>query len=169
MNTLLANMLRYERWATLRIIDACRTLTDGQLDTRHGWTSGSVRELLLHLVGGQQTFVRRTKGRQHEGELNRTSVWPGFEALTAFAAEAGAELVGIAESMEADSDVELAWVGHTYRYPKGFFLVHAVEHGVEHRAEVKLALAAIGVETPDLDGWEFAAAMGYGEDITGQS
>lgn len=164
MNTPLANMLRYERWATLRLVDACRRLTDEQLDARHEWASGPVRELLLHLVGGQQTFVLRTKGRQHEGELNRGSAWPGFDTLAGIAADAGEELVHVAESLEADADVELGWMGHTYRYPVSFFLVHAVEHGVEHRTEIKLALAAIGVATPDLDGWEFAAAMGYGEE-----
>lgn len=167
MNTPFANVLRYERWATLRLIDACRALSNEQLDTCHAWTSGSVRELLLHLVGGQQTFALRTKGRQHEGELNRSSVWPGFDALTNIAAAAGDELVSIADSLDVEIDAELRWMGHTYRYPVSFFLAHAVEHGVEHRTEIKLALAAIGVETPDLDGWEFAAAMGYGEDVTG--
>ena len=166
MNTPLANMLRYERWATLSLIEACRALDDAQLDARLEWTSGPLRELLLHLVGGQQTFVLRTKGRQHEGELNRSSAWPGFDALAAIAAAAGEELVSIAESLDAERDTELKWAGNTYRYPVSFFLVHAVEHGVEHRTEIKLALAAVGVATPDLDGWQFAAAMGYGVEVT---
>lgn len=166
MNTPLTNMLRYERWATLRMLDACRGLTDEQLDSRHPWTSGTVRELLVHLVGGQQTFALRTKGRQHEGELNRASAWPGFDVLIRHAVAAGDELVSIAEGLDADGEVELGFAGRLYRYPVSFFLVHAVEHGVEHRTEIKLALAAAGVATPDLDGWEFAAAMGYGEDVT---
>lgn len=164
MNAPFANMLRYERWATLRLIEACRALSDEQLDARLEWTSGPVRELLVHLVGGQQTFALRTKGRQHEGELNRSSTWPGFDALITAATDAGDELIRIAESIETEADAELSWMGHTYRYPVSFFVVHAVEHGVEHRTEIKLALAASGVQTPDLDGWEFAAAMGYGEE-----
>ena len=167
MNTPLANMLRYNRWATDTLLDACRSLTDDHLDTRHAWASGSVREVLLHLVGGQQTFVLRTQGRQHEGELNRSSEWPGFERLAATARSTGEELVAIAESLDADTEVGLTYMGRTYRYPKSFFLVHAVEHGVEHRTEIKIALAATGVKTPDLDAWQFAAAMSYGEDITG--
>src|SRR5207248_10431127 len=27
--------------------------------------------------------------------------------------------------------------GKTYEYPKSFFLLHAIEHGVEHRTEIK--------------------------------
>lgn len=80
------------------LFDACRSLSDSQLDSRVAGVSGSVRELLVHI-------------------------------------------------------------------PKRFFLVHAIAHGVEHRTEVKVALAHLGVETPDLDGWPFAAAMGYGEEV----
>lgn len=53
-------------------------------------------------------------------------------------------------------------MGKAYRYPRSFFLVHAVEHGGEHRTEVKLTLAHFGITTPDLDGWQYAAAAGYG-------
>jgi hypothetical protein len=40
-----------------------------------------------------------------------------------------------------------------------------LEHGVEHRTEIKLALAQLGVATPDLDGWPYAEAMGYGAPV----
>jgi uncharacterized damage-inducible protein DinB len=43
-----------------------------------------------------------------------------------------------------------------------FFLTHALEHGVEHRTEIKVALSQLGVATPDLDGWAYATAMGCG-------
>jgi hypothetical protein len=38
-------------------------------------------------------------------------------------------------------------------------------HSAEHRTEVKVALAHLGVETPDLDGWPYALAAGYGQAI----
>jgi hypothetical protein len=40
----------------------------------------------------------------------------------------------------------------TYRYPKCFLSVHAMEHG----AKVKVALAHMGIATPDLDGWNYS-------------
>jgi len=40
-----------------------------------------------------------------------------------------------------------------------------MEHSTEHRTEVKLALAHVGVETPDLDGWPYAVSAGYGQEI----
>ncbi len=164
MNAPLAEMLRYNRWATLTLIDACRTLDDAHLDARIPGTSGPLRELFVHVVGGQQTFVLRTEGRQNEGELNRASAWPGWDALADAARASSDDLVRIAESLDADVEVDLPYAGKTYRFPRSFFLVHAVEHGVEHRTEIKLALGQQGVTTPDLDAWQFAVAMGYGRE-----
>jgi hypothetical protein len=41
-----------------------------------------------------------------------------------------------------------------------------MEHSTEHRTEVKIALAHIGIETPDLDGWYYSLSEGYGQEIT---
>jgi uncharacterized damage-inducible protein DinB len=154
--------LEYNRWANERLYAACAGLGDELLDVRPAGISGTVRELLLHIAGGQQTFVLRTMGRQHEGELGRRSAWPGLAEVQRVALATSDELIGIATVLDDAADVDLAYVGETYRFPVRFFLVHALEHGMEHRTEVKVALAALGVETPDLDGWAFAAAMGYG-------
>jgi uncharacterized damage-inducible protein DinB len=162
MNQPFAEMFRYNRWATATILEACRSLTDEQLDAHPPGISGSVRVLLTHLVGGEQTFVLRTKGRQHEGELSRRSDWPGIDTLLEVAAETSDELIAVAESLDEDVEVGLPYMGNVHRIPKSFFLVHAIEHGVEHRTEIKVALGAIGVATPDLDGWAYAAANNIG-------
>jgi len=166
VNQPLAEVFRYNRWATLRLIEACRSLSDEQLDTRVRGASGTVRELLLHVVGGQQTFVLRTMGRQHEGELNRASRWPGFDVLLDVAERSSDQLVEIAAELVEDSEVSLPYLGRVFAFPQSFFLVHAAEHGVEHRTEIKLALAQLGIETPDLDGWPYGDAAGYGREVT---
>lgn len=165
MNTPLASMFRYNKWANIALLEGCRTLTDEQLDARLAGASGSVRGLLLHVVGGQQTCALRTQGRQHEGELNRRSEWPGFDTLLDLADRSSDDLIAIAEALYTDSDVDLPYLGKSYRYPKSFFLLHAMEHGVEHRTEIKVTLAHLGVETPDLDGWPYSAAAGYGREV----
>ena len=162
MNQPLAEMLRYNRWATLRLLEACRSLSEEALDYRMPAASGSVRELLLHLIGAQQTFALRSAGRQAEGELTRSTPWPGFDALVEAAARSADALVAIAEALEDDNEVILPFMGKAYRYPRSFFLVHAMTHGTEHRTEVTLTLAHLGIGTPDLDGWQYAAVAGYG-------
>lgn len=165
MNQALAEVFRYNRWANRRLIEACRSLSDEPLDTRVSGASGTVRELLLHVVGGQQTFVLRTMGRQHEGEFNRSSPWPGFDVLLEAAEKSSEQLVEIAAGLVEDLEVELPHMGKVFRFPKSFFLAHAAEHGVEHRTEIKVALAQLGIETPDLDGWLYSTAAGYGREV----
>jgi len=165
MSKALADCLRYNRWANLVLIDACRQLTADQLDTRAEHSSRSVRELFSHIVGSELTFALRTKGRQHEGESRRVDTWAGFEVLREVAASSGDDLIAIAARLDEDEPVALPYQGKTYEYPKSFFLLHAIEHGVEHRTEIKVALALIGIETPDLDGWFYAPAAGYGREI----
>ena len=41
----------------------------------------------------------------------------------------------------------------------------AFEHGMEHRTEIKVTLAQAGVETPDLDGWFYSEAAGFGREV----
>jgi uncharacterized damage-inducible protein DinB len=166
LNKGLAEMFRYNAWANHELFEACRSLTEEQLDMHIQRISGSVRELLMHIAGGQQTFILRTKGRQHEGELGRQSDWPGIETVLQVAASTSDELIAIAEQLKEDEEVDLSYQGKTYRYPKRFFLVHAMEHSAEHRTEVKVALAHIGIETPDLDGWNYSLSAGYGQEVT---
>jgi uncharacterized damage-inducible protein DinB len=105
-------------------------------------------------------------GRRWVGKTFQWNDWPGIETLIHIAARMSDELISIAEHLEDDEEVDLAYQGKTYRYPKRFFLVHAMEHGTEHRTEVTLALAHVGVATPDLDGWSYAASAGYGQETS---
>lgn len=166
MNEPLASVFRYNKWANERLIECCRELTAEQLDARLPGVSDSIRALLLHIVGGQQTFVSRTGGRQHEREWNRASAWPGFEVLVDVANSSSGDLIEIAAALETDEDVDLPFAGNTYRYPKSFFLLHALEHGVEHRTEIKVALAQLGIESPDLDAWNYAPVAGVGAQVS---
>ena len=166
MNSGLVEMMRYNAWAHRTLLDACRELTDEQLDARLPVTSESSRDLLIHIVGGQQTFALRTKGRQHEGELHRGSAWPGMDEIIRLAASTSEELISIAEQLDTQRETDLPYLGRVYRFPTRFLLVHAAEHGVAHRTEVKLNLAHIGVDTPDLDGWAYGEAAGYGAEVS---
>jgi uncharacterized damage-inducible protein DinB len=165
MNDGFVEMFRYNAWANRQLFEACRSLTEEQLDLRAPGISGSIRELLMHIAGAQQTFILRTMGRQHEGELARWSDWPGLESVIKIANDTSDQLLAIAMHVQNDEEVVLPFQDKSYRFLKRFFLVHAIEHGTEHRTEVKVALAQIGVEPPDLDGWNYAASAGYGQEV----
>jgi len=168
MSRALADCLRYDRWANLALIDGCRGLTEDQRGLRATPSSRSVAELFQHLAGGELTFVLRTKGRQHEGESRHIEgAWPGFDVLRDVLASAGEQLIAIAAGLDEDELVVLPYQGKRFEYPKGFFLLHAFQHGVEHRTEIKVTLALNGIDTPDLDGWFYSEAAGYGREVGG--
>src|SRR4029077_8209585 len=91
--------------------------------------------------------------------------WPGFDLLREVAGSSGDDLIAIAAGLHESELLALTYQGRTYQYPKGFFLLHAIEHGVEHRTEIKVTLELLGIETPDLDGWFYAPAVGYGREV----
>lgn len=162
MNEALAELFEYNLWATATLIDGCREAPPELLHARVAGVPDTVAALFTHLVGGQQTFALRTKGRQHEGELNRRSPFPGWDELARIAEQSGRELLAAARTCEGHETVGLSWQGQTSVLPLRFILAHAIEHATEHRTEIKIALGAQGFATPDLDGWNYAATRGYG-------
>lgn len=159
----LAESFRFNRWANLVLLDACQALSDEQMDAPSPVAHGTIRRCLQHLAGGEQTFVLRTSGRQNEGELSPLSPWPGWDELRAILTTAGGQLIAVAEAMTEDVDVVLPYFGREPVFPKSFFLAHALGHSAEHRTQVSVAMSLLGVDAPDLDGWAYALAMGYGK------
>lgn len=163
-NAPLARMFEYNAWANDRIIDACRQLSDVQLDAPSSTVFGSIRNTLLHAIYGQYSFLARLEGRAHDPR-SISPTWAGFDALAAVAAETSAALTNAARHLSGDADIVLAFQGTKYRYPQSFFLMHAIQHGTEHRTQIGVMLARPGHEAPNLDGWEFAASAGLGVEV----
>jgi uncharacterized damage-inducible protein DinB len=51
--------------------------------------------------------------------------------------------------------VEQEWQGQTFRYKAVTLLIQAVNHGVEHRTHITAIMAQLGIQPPDVDGWEY--------------
>jgi len=117
--------------------------------------------ILARWADGRHVFWDSPRNEHETGILRRSTV-PGGDLIGAQVEEAQAAALAIAEALDEDSDVDLPWQGKSFYFPKSFFLVHAIEHAVEHRTEIKFALASAGIATPDLDAWKFSEAQGYG-------
>jgi len=162
VNEPFASMLRYNAWATETLINGCRGLSDAQLDADAvPGASGTIRHMLVHLVGSQEVQVFRTEG------VMRPSVrwdWEGWDTLLQRAQDSGHRLIEIAEATIAGESVEFVERGKRYLFPRSFFIAHAVAHGDQHRSEIKMGMAALGVASPDLDGWNWAGVTGIGRE-----
>ena len=161
MNAPLAVIFEYNRWANRAIIEACERLDEPALDTAVAGTYGSVRDMLVHVISGQDNYVGHLSGdsRRYLAAQAMRSQWPGFEALRLAAERSDAGLIEVARALDTDGLVTLPpWEGVVYTSPGSFILLQAISHGIEHRSQICTTLTQTGVTPPELDGWAFATA-----------
>lgn len=153
MTRLVEDLFRQNEWANLRLIAACRALTDAQLDAATVGAFGTIRQTLTHLVGGEATYVHRLGGTPAR-RFARDEPWPGFGALEAVVRDAATGLIERAGASLAP----IAFEGEST--DPEVILVQALNHGTEHRGQVCTILTSLGVEPPALDGWTWGEATG---------
>ena len=156
--SLLRDAFGHHVWATLRLIDACRSLDREQLATSVPGTYGSIIDTLRHLVGADASYLATlTNGRV-----------PRIEE----ADEARLDLAGLSAVMERDGAAWIALLtedldpdavivrrrddGSESHAPMGIRLAQAIHHGTDHRSQICTALTTLGVQPPEIDAWDYA-------------
>jgi len=159
MRTLLTDAFAHHVWATIQLIDTCRTLTPEQLATGVPGTYGSILETLRHLVGADRSYLFvLTDGRVTD--IDEDSL--DLEQLRAAMEAHGPAWSAV---LDADPDPDTVLVrrrhdGSETHAPVGIRLAQALHHGTDHRSQVCTALTALGMEPPAIDAWDFALADG---------
>ncbi|HET7093930.1 MAG TPA: DinB family protein [Thermomicrobiales bacterium] len=154
MNDALVNLFDHNRWANLRLIDACAGLDDGQLGASVAGGYGALGDTLVHLVAAEGRYVAGLGDRS--GRARAVSVampFPGFAALRDHAAWSGGWLIDFAATIEGDPIVEDDWSGAIERLPTSLLLTQAINHATEHRAQIATILTQLGIAPPEMDGW----------------
>src|SRR5690242_649 len=78
--SLMDDAFAHHVWATMRLIDACRSLSPEQLETAVPGTYGSIIETMRHLVGGDSDYLTIMTGdRTHLVEADEMDL-PGLRA-----------------------------------------------------------------------------------------
>jgi uncharacterized damage-inducible protein DinB len=162
MTTGLADLFRYNRWANLRMLDACATLSDTQLDETMNGTFGSVRETLMHLLSAEEGYARTLTGDAPTPRLDERAVFPGFDELRRRADLSGEKLIAYVEQRrEMD---QILWLDKgTYKAPIIVVVIQAIDHGIDHRSQIATQLSQQGITPPELDAWA------YNEDVYAMS
>lgn len=155
MSELSAAFFQQNAWANRLILAACRDLTDEQLDATAVGVYGSIRDTLHHIVGAEGGYAFRLG---HTGRrLMRDDPWPGFDTA--------GELVDAYEQAfvaACDGDpgriIRVGSPEEPYDVAASVLLVQAFNHGTEHRSQICSILTALGIEPPDLSGWDWGLA-----------
>ena len=151
------NLFDYNYWATGRILAAAERLTGEQYAAAvPGLSYGSVRTTLVHMLAAESIWRRRCLAGESPTALLREADYPTLAALRRLWVE---EEAAMRDGLARLSDERLAGPleyhttngtpmreAHLWR-----LLVHVVNHGTQHRAEVAVALTAWGWSPGDVD------------------
>jgi uncharacterized damage-inducible protein DinB len=158
----LADAFEHDRWATLRLIEACEALDETQLQTTVPGTYGSIIDTMRHLVGGDRSYLALISGQRVpdiDEERERTLDLAALRDIVR-------ENAPVWDAVLQDGpDPERMVVRHRddgseSHAPLSVRLAQVVHHGSDHRSQVCTALTSLGVEPPEIDVWSWAAATG---------
>jgi uncharacterized damage-inducible protein DinB len=159
MPSVLADAFGHHVWATIRVLDACAALDDGQLATTVRGTYGSIIATLRHIVGGDVFYLDVLRGGAAEPFDKKGSDIPTLRAvMEAHDPEWQRLIVGDLDPTTVVVEYEDS--GYETHAPLGIWLAQALYHGTDHRSQVCTALTTLGIEPPAIEVWDFARRDG---------
>ncbi|MGL4651202.1 MAG: DinB family protein, partial [Caldilineaceae bacterium] len=151
----IVSLFDYSEWATRRILDAAAQLSHEQWIAPSTLTFGSLRGTLVHAYGADWIWRRRCEDRVSPPDLPAESLFPTFAILrTEWEAEQAAMRAFVDGLSDAVIEGEMLYTttnGTPMRAPMWQVLLHLVNHGTQHRAEVAQVLTELGYSPGDVD------------------
>lgn len=159
--SVLSEAFEHHTWATVKVLDACASLTPEQLQTNVPGTYGSIIDTLRHLVGGDSWYLSLMNDAVPaiDEEVEKTLDVPAMRALMEAHHPHWIRLLG-----ERDDPDEVVVRhrddGSESHAPLAIRLAQVVHHGTDHRSQVCTALTTLGIEPPEIDLWEYGREKG---------
>jgi len=161
-------LFRHHAWASDRLFAACEGLPSDQLEFVVQGTFGGLGATLRHLVEAEERYVRGLRGtlapgRDSAGGTDRPvppeALGPSVRVLRQRAAASAAALIELAASTAPEAVVMATRRGEPASVRAITFFIQTLDHGCEHRAQVRHSLTILGYDPPDLDGWTYDEAV----------
>lgn len=148
-------LFNYSAWANQRILDATARLTSEQFLAQTDPNGNSVRDILVHMLGAAWIWRMRLQHGAAPTRLLDPADFPTYNALVERWHEEQAGWNGYVGGL-VDDEVNRPVL---YRNTKGELfeavmwqiLLHVVNHGTQHRAEVAQILTGYGCSPGDVD------------------
>ena len=151
----LEKLFEHNNWANIRIIEACSSLNDEQLDAEpQSVTKGTIRRTLIHLVSSQYSYLR-TLTLPLEERLDALTV--DFSELRESISKSAEGLLALA-SGEQDPLKSKLQTRDGYFVEAWVLMLQVINHATEHREQIKNMLSSLGVTPPNIDGWSYGEA-----------
>ena len=130
----------YNFWAFDRVWDCISQVSDEQFIEEFGYSSGSIRNIVVHIMSGNRNWMSRLKGT----EMPQRLVFEDFDSLSKTKAkwdELQKEFLDHLNSLDQDQlDTTVEWEllsqGLKSTSSRGEILLHLANHGTDHRAQI---------------------------------
>ena len=163
MPSLIESIVQHNRWANLRLLDACVELTGEQLALVAPGATGSVGALLTQLCAEEADCVAFIEtGEPNPDSLLAAEGFPGTERLRASAEATGDRLVALVAALDGHVEIHGAWRDEPLPLAAAVYVLQALAGGAERRTQVAMTLRQHGIAAPELDGWAFHEWGGTG-------
>ena len=148
-----ASFFDYDRWANVRVLDACRGLSAEQYNAEPvpGWSS--VRSTVAHIAIVTDGWLRGLGG-EHVMSFPTEAELPSVDDAARLLDRAYANVEAVLPTL----DPEQLSAPRTFRggtrsasLPPWVVLRHVVNHGTYHRGQVASKLRRLGVDPPITD------------------
>ncbi len=157
-NEVLRGMFEHHLWATETLIDHLEAIPRERLDEAVPGTYGSILETLTHLLEADDRYLIRLRDPSPQALDERGTV--PLDQLRSELHENRRRWDQALDDLKAGT-LSAAILGRE-DYPdtdpaESMLLIQAIHHGNDHRTQICSTLGALGLEVPELDGWEFWA------------
>ena len=146
----------YTYWAFERVWNCICQLTDDQFTQELGYSSGSIRNHVIHMISSHHRWVNRLKRDALTPHLNFED-FPTQNAVKAKWDEAKAEFLDyiyLLDQAQLDEVVryEIASRGVVSNSQRWEVLLHLANHATDHRAQILVMLhQQFGIQTVEQD------------------
>jgi uncharacterized damage-inducible protein DinB len=147
----LADHVSYSRWASMRLIEACRSIAKDDLRREVVSSFASILDTLEHIFWGDRLWLSRLQGSARTtlndaGErYSVAELEPAWRAVLDefehFAAGAAPDALCRHRNLSGD----------LYEIPVGQIVMHVVNHATYHRGQVSTMLRQLGRTPPSTD------------------
>ena len=168
-SSMLDDAFGHHVWATQRLIDACMSLSEKELETGVPGTYGPITRTMRHLVGSDSWYLFDITGDpSHRIDEKRMGLAELRDAIEVDGRSWSRLVAG-----DLDPDTVVREVDENDGYQRGapiaLRLAQALHHGTDHRSQICTAPTTLGVEPPSIDVWEYGLVSGRSHDLPPES
>jgi uncharacterized damage-inducible protein DinB len=153
MNDDFLSLYDYNRWANVRVLEACRKLTAEQYGAEPvpGWSSA--RSTLTHIAVVTEGWLRGVTGENVETFLTEAEM-PAVDDAARLLERADQIIDGLLPRLTHEwltAPMTLRGRGRALVLPPWVILRHVVNHSTYHRGQLASKLKRFGIEQPATD------------------